>query len=335
MNLYDFDETIYDGDSTRDFCIYLYLHYPRTLAYLPKQLGALIRYMLGKLDKTAFKECYFSMFAAISDIDQALEDFWNRNDHKVIDYYLPQARPDDVVISASPQFIVEPMCQRLGIQTVIGSKVDKHTGQFQGKNCYGAEKVTRFIEAGFDPADVEQVYSDSMSDTPMARMGTEAFIVTKEGLTGWVAPKQKGMQAFFTLFNKPEALITIGLGILLLLVVAGLSGSVMEIWQRSIGSSYGITMLSNGLVCVLVFWLIGKLNNEKCAVAAKALAKIVLPMAVVGALIAALLPVSDGWSVFWATLLNLPVLYKGTDLLFRKEIAQQQAKLRADMEEGQ
>ena len=335
MNLYDFDETIYDGDSTRDFCIYLYLHYPRTLAYLPKQLGALIRYMMGKIDKTAFKECYFSMFAAIPDIDKALDDFWNRNDHKVIDYYPPQARPDDVVISASPQFIVEPMCQRLGIQTVIGSKVDKRTGKFQGKNCYGTEKVTRFVEAGFNPDDVEQVYSDSLSDTPMAKMGSEAFIVTKDGLTGWVAPKQKGMQAFFTLFNKPEALITIGIGFLLLLSAIFSATHIVNRWTPSIGWRYGIGLLLNAIVFVLVFWLIGRFKNKKCAVAAKALAKMALPMAIVGALLAAVLPVGDGWSIFWATLVNMPVLYKGTDLLFRKEIAQQQANLRADMEEGQ
>ena len=39
MNLYDFDETIYDGDSTRDFVLYCYKNYPRTLAYLPRQLA--------------------------------------------------------------------------------------------------------------------------------------------------------------------------------------------------------------------------------------------------------------------------------------------------------
>ena len=67
LNLYDFDETIYSSDSTRDFCIYLYLHHPRTL-YSPKQLAALAGYMSGKLDKTEFKERYFSMFKAVPDI---------------------------------------------------------------------------------------------------------------------------------------------------------------------------------------------------------------------------------------------------------------------------
>ena len=77
MNLYDFDETIYDGDSTRDFVLYCYKNYPRTLAYLPRQLAAVTSYMAGRIDKTTFKERYFSMFAAVPDIDSALADFWD------------------------------------------------------------------------------------------------------------------------------------------------------------------------------------------------------------------------------------------------------------------
>ena len=114
MNLYDFDDTIYDGDSTRDFVLYCYRHYPRTLAYLPRQLAAVAGYMAGKLDKTAFKERYFSMFAAVPDIDRAIEAFWDSHEDRIMRYYPRQARQDDVVISASPDFIVRPLCTRLG-----------------------------------------------------------------------------------------------------------------------------------------------------------------------------------------------------------------------------
>ena len=213
MNLYDFDETIYDGDSTRDFVLYCYKNYPRTLAYLPRQLAAVTSYMAGRIDKTTFKERYFSMFAAVPDIDSALADFWDSHADRIMRYYPRQARQDDVVISASPEFIVRPLCERLGLTHVIASDVDKFTGHFNGANCYGAEKVRRLEEAGYDLSEVEQVYSDSLSDTPIAELGQEAFIVHKDGSLGpWEAPKQKGMQGFFTLFNKREALLTVAVG---------------------------------------------------------------------------------------------------------------------------
>ena len=36
MNVYDFDETIYDGDSTVDFVKYSIIHQPKVLMYFPK-----------------------------------------------------------------------------------------------------------------------------------------------------------------------------------------------------------------------------------------------------------------------------------------------------------
>ena len=36
MNVYDFDETIYDGDSTVDFVKYSIIHQPKVLIYFPK-----------------------------------------------------------------------------------------------------------------------------------------------------------------------------------------------------------------------------------------------------------------------------------------------------------
>ena len=36
MNVYDFDETIYDGDSTVDFVKYSFIHRPKCLICLPK-----------------------------------------------------------------------------------------------------------------------------------------------------------------------------------------------------------------------------------------------------------------------------------------------------------
>lgn len=328
MNLYDFDDTIYDGDSTRDFVLYCYRHYPRTLAYLPRQLAAVAGYMAGKLDKTAFKERYFSMFAAVPDIDRAIEAFWDSHEDRIMRYYPRQARQDDVVISASPDFIVRPLCTRLGLTHIIASDVNKYTGHFLSANCYGAEKVRRFKEAGFDPAEVEAVYSDSLSDTPIAELGREAHIVHKDGSIGpWEAPKQKGMQGFFTLFNKREALLTIVCGAVHLLIAGHAAKVVLRKKKWSPAATYGTICGFNAGAILAGLFLLGKKNATSARVA-KAFSILTLPLGIATVGIVAAVSALLGTPVLalgLATVAGLPLLYKGTRLLFRKEIAQMQA----------
>ena len=56
MNVFDFDKTIYDGDSTVDFCLYLMGRYPAVIGDFISNLPVVIRYKRGKISKTAMKE---------------------------------------------------------------------------------------------------------------------------------------------------------------------------------------------------------------------------------------------------------------------------------------
>ena len=58
MNVYDFDKTIYDGDSTVEFYFYCVLKKPVILLCIPRQLWGAFRYKLGWIDKTQFKEIF-------------------------------------------------------------------------------------------------------------------------------------------------------------------------------------------------------------------------------------------------------------------------------------
>ena len=66
MNVYDFDGTIYDGDSSVDFYLFSLRKNIKIIKYLPKQIKALIQYKLKKIDKTMMKEIFFSF---LKDID--------------------------------------------------------------------------------------------------------------------------------------------------------------------------------------------------------------------------------------------------------------------------
>ena len=109
---------------------------------------------------------------------------------RVKPFYREKHREDDVVISASPEFLIRPACAQLGIRHVLGSPVDKYTGRFSGPNCHGAEKVRRFY-AAFPGGRIDEFYSDSYSDQPLADLAKRAFLVRGEAVLAWDAKKRR------------------------------------------------------------------------------------------------------------------------------------------------
>ena len=184
MNVYDFDNTILKGDSTALFIGYCVTHYPKIWLDLPGQAVNGLLFLLRKKEKQAFKERMFRFLTYVDDVDAALEKFWAINMKRVKKWYPEIQRPDDVVISASPEFLVRPACEKLGIRCIMGSPVDKNTGKYSGLNCHGAEKVVRFREV-FPEGHIENFYSDSYSDTPLAELADHAWMVKDDRLTPW------------------------------------------------------------------------------------------------------------------------------------------------------
>lgn len=183
MNVYDFDGTIYNGDSTVDFFLYALKHNPSALLYLPKQVWGFVLYGTKRIDKTKLKEYFFSFLPAIN-AEELAESFWNQNQHKIFDWYLIQQKQDDIIISASPKFLLQPICNRLGVRHLIASEVDPGNGMFTGKNCRGLEKVQR-LASEYNVTHIGNFYSDSHSDLPLAKIADKAFFVTKGKLSEW------------------------------------------------------------------------------------------------------------------------------------------------------
>ena len=66
----------------------------------------------------------------------------------------------------------------------MASVVDEHTGKYSGINCHGEEKVRRYREM-FGDIKIHEFYSDSYSDTPLAKISEKAFIVKGNQLLDW------------------------------------------------------------------------------------------------------------------------------------------------------
>ena len=184
MNVYDFDNTILHGDSTARFYAYCLLRRPKMWLDVPAQAVNGLLFALKLKEKQAFKQRMFHFLTLIGDVDKTVDEFWQKNFSRVKPWYYEKRRPDDVVISASPEFLVKPACDRLGVACTMGSPVDKHTGKFSGPNCHGKEKVVRFRKV-YPDAKIEEFFSDSYSDTPLAELAEKAWMVRGMQLKPW------------------------------------------------------------------------------------------------------------------------------------------------------
>ena len=190
MNVYDFDKTIYRGDSTADFYLFSLKRHKKILLLTPSLLASVVRfYVLKKGTKTDFKQVMYRFFFFFYT-ERDVSDFWQKNESKIKAFYLKQQQPDDVIISASPVFLLAPICQSKGIRHLIASKVNPKTGVYSGINCQGDEKVRRFYET-FPDGVIDEFYSDSYSDTPLAELSKKAFLVDGESVSPWIFKKKQ------------------------------------------------------------------------------------------------------------------------------------------------
>lgn len=203
MNVYDFDKTIYFGDSTLDFTRFCYRRHPLLLRFLPGQVLAFVPYALGLITKTAFKQRFYRYYRGIKDIEAEVRLFWEAHRQKIESWYLEQKTENDGIISASPEFLLQPICAELGIANLIASRVDPKTGVYAGENCYGEEKVCRFRET-FGDAPIERFYSDSLSDSPLAALASESFLVSGGKAIPWAEYKPSKMQKAKRFFFSKE-----------------------------------------------------------------------------------------------------------------------------------
>ena len=183
MNVYDFDKTIYDGDSTVDFYMYCLRKKPKILKYLPGQLVAFFMYFIKAYEKTEMKERFYKFLQGIDDVDVLLEEFWAKSFKNIKSWYLESKKDDDVIISASPEFLLKIPCEKLNVK-IMASRVSEKTGKYDGVNCHGKEKVRRFYDA-FPDGEILKFYSDSYSDTPLARLAERSYLVKGDKLYKW------------------------------------------------------------------------------------------------------------------------------------------------------
>lgn len=185
MNVYDFDNTIYDGETVIDFYFFCLKKKPSLIKYIPMMTFMLAKYKLGKisvdeLEKKASKYAR-RILLSVDSTKKAITEFWDKNEHKIKEFYKKNKRDDDIIISASCGFILREICNRLGIKNLICSEIDINTGEIK-QVCFRTNKPI-ILKKLYPNISVDNFYTDSLNDAPMIELSHNAFLVKKNKIT--------------------------------------------------------------------------------------------------------------------------------------------------------
>ena len=166
----------------RRFFFYSLIRYPIiVLLSIFKSIKECFKCLFKKSSLGLIKSELFSFVKYIPNIDKYINKFVDKNMKNIKVFYRQIKRDDDVVISASFEFIVRPFCERLGIKYIICTNYDISSGKIIGNNNKGKEKIIRFRNI-FPNVIVNNAYSDSLSDIPMFEIANNAYLVKGEKL---------------------------------------------------------------------------------------------------------------------------------------------------------
>lgn len=140
----------------------------------------MIQYKRGKIPNYQVQRKLFSYLTMIDDYDVQIERYWDKYEKRISAWYLAQQKPDDLIISASPDCIIGPIANRLGVK-YIATEYDREYGVLMNNLMYAREKAKYIFDHGFPV--IDHFYSDSLADTPLALCAEKAHFVTKRATT--------------------------------------------------------------------------------------------------------------------------------------------------------
>lgn len=181
MKVFDFDNTIYRGESSVDYAFYMIRHNKKIIRYVPTILFSLAGYKLCLLSKEKLEGIINDFCAGVLDGTESPVDFvkpfWEANAHKLNREMLSLISPDDVIISASPIFLIEGIRDMLNTDQIVGTEVDFARKKITWFN-FGKNKVKRY-KTLYGDRTIDAFYTDSYNDKEMMAISRKVFIVKK------------------------------------------------------------------------------------------------------------------------------------------------------------
>lgn len=185
MNAYDFDNTIYDGESIYDFFIFCIKKDKTLLKYFPIVLFRMIEYKLNllKIEKI-YETCELIINSFLIKIkvneDELIKEFWKKNHKKIKQNFLTMLKEDDLIITGCPNFLINYIKDELKVKNIICTDFDLKNKKVNFI-CFGKNKVVAYKEK-YNNKKINKFYTDSLSDVPFMKLANEVYLVNKNDI---------------------------------------------------------------------------------------------------------------------------------------------------------
>ncbi len=183
MRVFDFDNTIYKGESVFHFYLFSIKYKPWDIKYIPVVGYNRVKYKLGKTTMQDLENAVIKYadeyLNAFDNKEQLAKEFWDKHLKNIKPWYIPQ--PDDVIITASFNLIMDEFCNRFGISDCICSVVNRDTMKVEYLNFRDNKRKT-FIKQ-YENKVIDEFYTDNMVDKPMINIAKSAYFVKGNKIT--------------------------------------------------------------------------------------------------------------------------------------------------------
>lgn len=217
MKAFDFDNTIYRGESSIDLAVYMIRNNKKIILYLPMIFTNLVKYKLCMIGRKEMEIILNDFCQAVmgdrDEVPEIIDRFWRTHAHKLNRGILKRISPEDIIITAGPDVLINGIRDRLNTDHIISSEVDLDGRRFTYLN-FKDNKLKRYRELyGDRPIDV--FYTDSYNDRALMEISDRVFLVKNGVPVKQIKPAQKrnfqrkfrgkqNRRAVSTTLKKPE-----------------------------------------------------------------------------------------------------------------------------------
>lgn len=186
INAFDFDNTLYDGESTLDFYFFCVKHHPLLIKFVFVVLYNLIKYKMCLIteDRLVYlADKYICDFLkGCPDIEELAEKFWDKNVNKIKQSVYSKLSDGDLVISASFGYVLRPLFSRLDKNVVLlCSEADLKNYKIL-QLCFRKNKILLFNKY-YPSVVINDFYTDSLNDLEFMKLAkNKAYMVKGENI---------------------------------------------------------------------------------------------------------------------------------------------------------
>ncbi len=179
MKVFDFDNTLYHGESAIDFVLYLMKKNKKIVLWVPRILFGLMQYKLCLISKEEIinqtNDFMKSVIKDKKEVEDTVAEFWQKYSKDLNLELIKQIEEEDAIITAGPSFLIEHINDRLGTSNLMCSDVDLEKREVLNLN-FGENKVKCYKER-YGEKPIDSFYTDSYNDKAMMDISNSVFLV--------------------------------------------------------------------------------------------------------------------------------------------------------------